>query len=76
MSLLLIALLLLLLFGGSRLGAVGRGLGVAARHVKRAVTDAGPKGAVPTMTQPSVSKEPKLLPAKGESSASREVDES
>jgi Sec-independent protein translocase protein TatA len=75
-SLLLIALLLFLLFGGSRLGAAGRGLGVAARHVRRAITDADPKAAVPTMTQPSVSKEPKLLPAKGESSAAREADES
>lgn len=76
MSLLLIALLLFLLFGGSRLGAAGRGLGEAVRHVKRAMTDVDPKAAVPIMTQPSVSKEPKLLPAKGESSASREVDES
>jgi Sec-independent protein translocase protein TatA len=65
-----------LLFGGSRLGAAGKGLGEAVRYVKRAITDADPKAAAPTMTEPSVSKEPKLLPAKGESSASREVDES
>lgn len=80
-SLLLIALLLFLLFGGSRIGAAGRGLGEAVRHVKRAITDADsrasdPKAAAPTMTELPVSKEPKLLPAKGESSASDEADPS
>lgn len=76
MSLLLIALLLFLLFGGSRLGAAGKGLGEAARYIRRAVRDADPQPAAPTMTEPSVSKEPKLLPAKGESSASNEAEES
>ncbi len=75
-SLLLIALLLFLLFGGSRIGAAGKGLGEAGRHVKRAIRDADPKPAAPTMTELSVSQEPKLLPAKGESSASREADPS
>jgi Sec-independent protein translocase protein TatA len=75
-SLLLIALLLFLLFGGSRLGAAGKGLGEAVRHVKRAITDAAPKAVAPTMTEPSVIKEPKLLPAKGESSAPSEAGES
>ncbi|HYQ14800.1 MAG TPA: twin-arginine translocase TatA/TatE family subunit [Polyangiaceae bacterium] len=79
MSLLLIALLLFLLFGGDRVGAAGRGLGEAARRVKRAFSAVDPnpvvdpKAPAPTMIDSSVSKEPKLLPAKGESSASREV---
>ena len=77
MSLLLLALLLFLLFGGSRIGAAGKGLGQATRHVKRALAeeeeeapDAVPKAPPPTMIESSESKEPKLLPAKGESSAS------
>lgn len=74
MSLLLLALLLFLLFGGSRIGAAGKGLGQAARHVKRALAEEDPQDAVPkappsTMTEAPDSKEPKLLPAKGESSA-------
>jgi Sec-independent protein translocase protein TatA len=76
-SLLLLALLLFLLFGGSRVGAAGKGLGEAARHIKRAVNEdaAAPEppavSPVPTMTE-AESKSPKLLPAKGESSASSE----
>lgn len=76
LSLFLLALLLFLLFGGSRVGAAGKGLGVAARHVKRALgegaADADPKAPAPTMTDLPERKEPKLLPAKGESSASSE----
>jgi Sec-independent protein translocase protein TatA len=73
-SLLLLALLLFLLFGGSRVNAAGKGLGQAVRHVKRAAghdTDPIPEPTPPIMTVSSVSerKEPKLLPAKGESSA-------
>jgi Sec-independent protein translocase protein TatA len=72
-SLLLLALLLFLLFGGSRVGAAGKGLGEAARHIKRAVAeDATPNPPAPPMIDPPQSKEPKLLPAKGESSASSE----
>lgn len=71
-SLLLLALLLFLLFGGSRVAAAGKGLGQATRHVKRALADdASPKAPVPTMIDSSASQEPKLLPAKGESSASK-----
>jgi Sec-independent protein translocase protein TatA len=74
-SLLLLALLLFLLFGGSRIGAAGKGLGEAARHVKRAVGDDAPPKAEPSiMIDSSSSKEPKLLPAKGESSASSSED--
>lgn len=81
MSLLLVALLLFLLFGGSRIGAAGKGLGEAVRHVKRAVKedDAAPPPAVPPPSSPMTAlpepKEPKLLPAKGESSASSEGEE-
>lgn len=83
MSLLLVALLLFLLFGGSRIGAAGKGLGEAVRHVKRAVADddaaSPPAAAVPPPSSPMTAlpepKEPKLLPAKGESSASSEGDE-
>jgi Sec-independent protein translocase protein TatA len=78
-SLFIVALLLFLLFGGSRVSAAGKGLGQAARHVKRALADAADP-AVPESTHPMNAlperKEPKLLPAKGESSASnREGDE-
>jgi len=75
-SFLLVALLLFLLFGGSRINAAGKGLGEAVRHVKRAVVeDAEPQASPPpsppmiTLPEPSA---PKLLPAKGESSASSE----
>ena len=84
MSLLLLALLLFLLFGGSRVGAAGKGLGEAARHIKRAVNEdaapsepaatASPATPVLTMTE-AESKTPKLLPAKGESSAPSEDSE-
>lgn len=70
MSLLLLALLLFLLFGGSRVGAAGKGLGQAARHVKRAIDeDSAPKPEGPLMNELPESQAPKLLPAKGESSA-------
>lgn len=75
MSLLLLALLLFLLFGGSRIGAAGKGLGQAARHVKQALTEEAPRDAdqkappSTIMIESPESKEPKLLPAKGESSA-------
>ncbi|HEX2874082.1 MAG TPA: twin-arginine translocase TatA/TatE family subunit [Polyangiaceae bacterium] len=80
MSFLLVALLLFLLFGGSRIGAAGKGLGEAVRHVKRAVADDdAPEPAVPPPSSPMPAlpelKEPKLLPAKGESSASREEED-
>jgi Sec-independent protein translocase protein TatA len=65
---LLLALLLFLLFGGSRIGAAGKGLGEAVRHVKRAV-DADSEAPTPPMNPPPAAHEPKLLPAKGESSA-------
>ncbi len=76
MSLLLLALLLFLLFGGSRIGAAGKGLGEAVRHVKRAAAE-GKDPPTPTMNEPPElpSKQPKLLPAKGESGASREERE-
>jgi Sec-independent protein translocase protein TatA len=72
LSLLLLALLLFLLFGGSRISAAGKGLGEAVRHVKRAAADSIDPPP-PTMNEaPALqSQEPKLLPAKGESSASR-----
>ena len=76
MSLLLLALLLFLLFGGSRMGAAGKGLGEAVRHVKRAAADVAEKPAPAMNDTPEIaSTEPKLLPAKGESSASRSEDD-
>lgn len=82
MSYLLVALLLFLLFGGSRIGAAGKGLGEAVRHVKRAVADDDDAAPAPAVSPPSSPmtalpepKEPKLLPAKGESSASREGED-
>lgn len=80
MSLLLLALLLFLLFGGSRVGAAGKGLGEAARHIKRAVNEGAepPEPEPPSASAPgptmtlTESQPPKLLPAKGESSARAE----
>jgi len=80
-SFLLVALLLFLLFGGSRVNAAGKGLGEAVRHVKRAVApdddepNADSNAPASTMTTLPESKEPKLLPAKGESSASSEGED-
>lgn len=75
MSLLLLALLLFLLFGGSRIAAAGKGLGEAVRHVKRAAAgdDDETSSATNAMSElpEKASQEPKLLPAKGESSASK-----
>jgi len=76
-SFLLVALLLFLLFGGSRVHAAGKGLGEAVRHVKRAVVEdaePAPESPPPTMIASEL-KEPKLLPAKGESSASSEGED-
>ena len=75
MSLLLLALLLFLLFGGSRINAAGKGLGEAVRHVKRAVAEDAEPIPPSTMIASSEPKEPKLLPAKGESSASSETED-
>ena len=74
LSFLLVALLLFLLFGGSRINAAGKGLGEAVRHVKRAVGDDANPAPSSTMTA-SEPKEPKLLPAKGESSASSQGED-
>jgi Sec-independent protein translocase protein TatA len=78
-SLLLLALLLFLLFGGSRVNAAGKGLGEAVRHVKKAAADDAapvpePEPAPPPMIALPELKEPKLLPAKGESSAAKDDD--
>ncbi len=72
LSVLLLGLLLFLLFGGSRISAAGKGLGDAVRQVKRAAADdeEAPHAADPPMKELPASPEPKLLPAKGESSAS------
>jgi Sec-independent protein translocase protein TatA len=71
-SLLLVFLLLFLLFGGSRIALAGKGLGSAARHVKRALADQEPSTTPVSAAPPELppAREPKLLPAKGESSAS------
>jgi Sec-independent protein translocase protein TatA len=76
-SFLLVALLLFLLFGGSRVNAAGKGLGAAVRHVKRAVAEdaTAPPSPPSTMTALPEPQEPKLLPAKGESSASSDGED-
>jgi TatA/E family protein of Tat protein translocase len=71
---LVILLVILLLLGGDRIASTGRGLGEAIRGFKKGVRGKEPKPKAPT---PSVSvrqKVPKLLPAKGESSAKNEPD--
>jgi len=74
-SLLLLALLLFLLLGGSRVGAAGRGLGQAAHHIKRAIQeDVTPAASSPpalAMNEPAESTI-KLLPAKGQTSGRSE----
>ncbi len=73
LALFLVGLLLFLLFGGGRIAAVGQGLGQGVRHLKRALgsphSDSLPP---PTPTRAEPSPEPKLLPAKGESSAPKD----
>jgi len=70
-SFLLVGSLLFLLFGGSRIAAVGKGLGEGVRHIKRALGD-GPPEPLPPEIEVSKPREPKLLPAKGESSAPKD----
>lgn len=71
---LVILLVILLLLGGDRIASTGRGLGEAIRGFKKGLRGQEPK---PEAPRPSVSvrqKVPKLLPAKGESSAKNEPD--
>jgi Sec-independent protein translocase protein TatA len=74
-SLLLLALLLFLLFGGSRVNAAGKGLGQAVRHVKKAVAEDAVTAAdpLPMIALPEPYS-PKLLPAKGQSSAPADLE--
>jgi Sec-independent protein translocase protein TatA len=81
-SLVLLALLLFLLFGGSRVGDAGKELGRAVRHVKRAVADVGSPPSESSSSESSSTMiatperpAPKLLPAKGESSANQSEGE-
>lgn len=69
---LVILLVILLFLGGDRIASTGRGLGEAIRGFKRGLRGQNPPPKPPT---PSVrQKVPKLLPAKGESSAKDEPD--
>jgi Sec-independent protein translocase protein TatA len=67
-----IAVLFLLFLGGDRLAAFGKGLGDGVRSYKKArrVSDPPPAPDPPQV----VESPPKLLPAKGESSASRDEE--
>lgn len=69
---LVILLVILLLLGGDRIASTGRGLGDAIRGFKKGMRgeDPKPKAAAASVRQ----KVPKLLPAKGESSAKDEPD--
>lgn len=67
---LVILLVILLLLGGDRIASTGRGLGEAIRGFKKGLRGEDPKPKAPLVRQ----KVPKLLPAKGESSAKSEPD--
>jgi TatA/E family protein of Tat protein translocase len=71
-ALIVIAVLIVLLLGGDRLSALGRGLGEGVRGYRKARR----AGDLPKTPQPPqvVESPPKLLPAKGESSAPRDEE--
>lgn len=66
---LVIAVLLVLLLGGDRLAAIGKGLGEGVRGYRKARRPAEPEA--PRLSPPDVVQSPpKLLPGKGETSPS------
>jgi Sec-independent protein translocase protein TatA len=73
-ALLVIAVLFVLFLGGNRLAAIGKGLGDGVRSYRNARRGGDP-APLPRPAQ-VVESPPKLLPAKGESSASKGEDES
>jgi Sec-independent protein translocase protein TatA len=74
-ALIIIAVLLLLLIGGDRLAAIGKGLGDGVRGYKKARRE--PPDSKPQLRPPAVVQSPpKLLPAKGESSPSNPPERS
>ena len=77
-KILIVGLILLLLFGGHRLGSIGQNLGQGIKNFKKALRD---DDADPDSDPEPEPKEPKLLPPKGGSTRSAEervaaVDES
>lgn len=69
-ALIVIALVLLLLYGGDRLGAVGKGLGEGVKAFRRTIREstAADESPPPPPRVTSIEQAaPKLLPAKGES---------
>jgi sec-independent protein translocase protein TatA len=72
-SLIIIAILIVLFLGGDRLTAIGKGLGDGVRGYRKARREPDPPAPKPQPPQVEESP-PKLLPAKGESSASRSDD--
>jgi len=74
-ALIIIAVLLLLLVGGDRLAAIGKGLGDGVRGYKKARRE--PPDSKPRLQPPTVVQSPpKQLPAKGESSPSNPPERS
>ena len=71
---LIIALILLLLYGGDRLAIVGKGLGAGVKAFRKSVRNPEPPQAPPRTISVEVSP-PKLLPAKGETSAEAPSDD-
>ena len=67
---LIVVLILLLLFGSHRLGAIGQNLGQGIRNFKKALRDRDDDE--PEPDGEAETKDPKLLPAKGESTGAAE----
>jgi len=73
-ALIVITVLIVLLLGGDRLTAIGKGLGDGVRGYRKARREPDPPASQPQPAPQVTESPPKLLPAKGESSASRSDD--
>ena len=67
-AIIVIALLLLLLYGGDRLAIVGRGLAEGVRTFRKTLRESQQPAKPPPRSVIVTQSEPKLLPAKGETS--------
>jgi sec-independent protein translocase protein TatA len=65
---LLVALVVLLLFGGSRLGDIGKGLGEGIKNFKKGLTDDDKPDAAPPAIDPPAVTEAKVIDEKQQKS--------
>jgi len=78
-GLIIIALVLLLLYGSDRLATVGKGLGAGVKAFRKTLREREPAPPPPRVVQitpapPAPPAPPKLLPAKGETSRTEPPD--